>query len=98
MEGPLDLLVTISYTDDFNQPRVFEQVIPIEVMPMDTLPPEMNGGEEMPPPDTEFPTTETFWQKLGRFFRGLFGLDSGTNQPVEVAPEEYIPMEGSPKG
>jgi hypothetical protein len=98
-EGPLDLLVTINYTDDFNQARVYEQVIPIEILPMDTQPIDMGNGEATPPPDTGIPVTETFWQKLGRFFRGLFGLDSGIDQPTDVIPQdEYSPLESSPKG
>ena len=39
------------------------------------------------------PTPETFWQKALRFFRGLIGLDSGKQQPVEECPSEEFPTE-----
>lgn len=93
-EGPLDLKITIKYTDDFNQLRTIEQVIPIEVQPeiIYTPDPGMEGeggipGEGFPGGE---PAPETFWQKVLRFFKGLFGLDSGLEQPVEVMPTEDI--------
>ncbi len=103
-EGPLELKVVINYTDDFNQPRFIEQVIPIEIQPAMEVPPDMGEGGM---PDGEGiiePTPETFWQKVARFFKGLFGLDSGIKQPVEQFPveeipsEEFIPVPAIPKG
>jgi hypothetical protein len=46
------------------------------------------------------PEPETFWQKIVRFLKGLFGLDSGTEVPaidpaMEPAIESGIPG-GSP--
>lgn len=69
------------------------------------------SGEELPPGEGmdmpingEFPTDgnfggeETVWQKIIRFFKGLFGLDSGlqNNLPPsgpfeEMPPEEMMP-------
>ncbi|HNR01990.1 MAG TPA: hypothetical protein PKK59_05610 [Anaerolineaceae bacterium] len=103
-EGPLDLKVVINYTDDFNQPRFIEQVIPVEIQPAMEVPPDMGEGGM---PDGEVivePTPETFWQKVVRFFKGLIGLDSGIQQPVEQFPvedmpsEEVIPVPAIPKG
>ena len=103
-EGPLDLMVTINYTDDFNQPRFIEQIIPIEIQPAMEIPPDMGEGGM---PDGEVivePSPETFWQKVLRFFKGLIGLDSGKQQPVEGFPpeeipsEEYMPVPVIPKG
>ncbi len=34
MEGPLDINLVVSYTDDFNQPRVVEQILSVQVEPM----------------------------------------------------------------
>lgn len=99
-EGPLNIKVSINYTDDFNQPRFIEQVIPIEVMPMVEITPDMgegmgpDGGMEVPP------AQETFWGKVLRFFKGLLGLDSGIQTPpVETMPtEDYNIMPIGPKG
>ena len=38
------------------------------------------------------PAPETFWSKLGRFLRGLFGLGSGEKQ-VPADGSEIIPTE-----
>lgn len=98
-EGPLNIKVSINYTDDFNQPRFIEQIIPIEVMPMVEVTPEMGEGMG---PDGETvvpPVQETFWDKVLRFFKGLLGLDSGSNTPGEIIPtEEFLPSNGIPKG
>ncbi len=103
--------ITIDYTDDFNQAQVITRTISIvveEMMvgPEGGIPPDggfpQNGGEfpggEIP--GGEFPTdggaqTETFGQKVVRFLKGLFGLDSAQPSgggeimpPVEGIPEE----------
>ena len=49
------------------------------------------------------PTPETFWAKIGRFFKGLLGLDSGLEQPTiqpgeEIIPDKGIPVPVIPKG
>jgi len=100
VSGPMTLQIMISYTDDFNQPRVYEATMDIEVMEMEPMPegpgypgenegmgPEFPGSGEMP---GEGPgASETFWQKIVRFFRGLFGLGSGQKDEM---PQNY-PME-----
>ena len=93
--GPLDLEVTVNYTDDFNQQRVIVQNMSIEVQ-------EMPAPEPMPEgQDPNFPTdgngssgNETLWQKIVRFFKGLFGLDSSPSTPE--GPVEEIPIEPLP--
>lgn len=103
-EGPMDIKVSINYTDDFNQPRVFETVIPIEVQAgMEQFPTLAPGEEGGMIPGGEFPTepvSETFWQKIARFFKGLFGLNSGIKEvPTEEIPfEESVPVPAIPKG
>ena len=97
-EGPLEVIVTINYTDDFNQPRLITSALSINVMAA----PDMSGGLEgqdgnVITPDMPVESApETFWSKLGRFLRGLFGLGSGEKQnPTdgsEIVPtEEFYP-------
>jgi hypothetical protein len=93
-EGPVDITVRISYTDDFNQPREIEQNLKVDVMPameMPTLEPGVN------PEGVDFGPPETFFHKVMRFFRGLFGLDSAPLQPptpMETTPEQPMPVPG----
>lgn len=105
--GPLDLEVTVNYTDDFNQQRVIVQNMSIEVQ-------EMPAPESMPEgQDPNFPTdgnsssgNETLWQKIVRFFKGLFGLDSSPavpetpieEIPIEPLPGNTKPIQPGPKG
>jgi len=93
--GAVELTVTVDYLDDFNQSQRITQTLPIEVLE----PEEGMGGEEggegiEVPTDPTLLEPETFWQKVVRFFKGLFGLDSGTEVP-EIEP--VIPEE-SPSG
>ncbi|MHB0967645.1 MAG: COG1361 S-layer family protein [Bellilinea sp.] len=105
--GPLDLEVTVNYTDDFNQQRVIIQNMSIEVQ-------EMPAPEPMPEgQDPNFPTdgngsigNENLWQKIVRFFKGLFGLDSSPSVPetpieeipIEPLPGNTKPIQPGPKG
>ena len=90
-EGPLDIEVVINYTDDFNQAREIKHTLSLEVMPAPVMTPDP-AMTDMP---TE-PVTETFWSKVGRFFKGLFGLDSGVKQePLMPAGGGEMPIDGS---
>ncbi len=97
--GPLDLTVTINYTDDFNQPRVITQTVQVaveEAPVMEPMPGEggMLGPDGLPISPDGFPAAEeTFWQKVVRFFKGLLGLGSDPAQPNMNVPMEG-PMEG----
>jgi hypothetical protein len=96
--GPFDLLVTIDYTDDFNQSQVITQTLTVDVQEMILPEPGMDGGEgtintpELPP--------ETFWQKVLRFFKGLLGLGSDRSVPETLTemPVESVPVEEVPPG
>jgi hypothetical protein len=95
--GPMELNVTIEYTDDFNQARKVTRTLNVtvgesftELMPD----PAMQGME-----GTEIPVTsdETFLHKVWRFALGLFGLDSAP--PSSETPggnplpgEEIMPL------
>lgn len=90
--GPLDIEFSINYTDDFNQPRTFTQVITVEVQEMMIEPtPEGFPGEEPEIPATERPFLE-------RLLMGLFGLDSAPTLPAasgNILPGDMnIPLDG----
>ncbi|NOT05020.1 MAG: hypothetical protein HOP27_10520 [Anaerolineales bacterium] len=94
--GPMQLTVTIDYTDDFNQARTFTRKLDVtveEAFVDPTIPdPSLNGGEFTPI------TEETFFQKAWRFVLGLFGLDSAPpadsgGDIIETVPgQEVIPI------
>jgi hypothetical protein len=111
-EGELNLLVSVSYTDDFNQPRTIEQRLNVMVDPQavfEPFPGDGMGGNGFPEMPSDQP--ETFWQKVVRFFKGLFGLGSGKSAPdnlnspmpgeyQEEVPPEEVPLKPipAPKG
>lgn len=77
--GTLPLVVTINYTDDFNQAQTITATLNVEVMespPIDPFPPD--GGPV--DPGIENPQ-ESFTDMLVRFLRGLLGLGSGQSTP-----------------
>jgi len=99
--GSLELTVSVDYTDDFNEPRTISQMLTVDVQPGITGPVGPDTGKNGGTPS---PTTpETFWQKVQRFFAGLFGLDSAPENstpegsPTEVPPQS-IPVGPGPKG
>jgi hypothetical protein len=87
--GPLPILVSVDYVDDFNEQQVIQQELTVEVMDAEPIPDEFGGGGGggmiVEPVDQQ---PETFWDKVLRLLRGLLGLDSA---PTEVIPEEGIP-------
>lgn len=91
--GPMQLKVTIDYTDDFNQARVVEKTLEISVEEMiidPSVDPSLGGGSEV------VVEPETFLQKVWRFLWGIFGLDSSSNSSegglTEPLPEESFPV------
>jgi hypothetical protein len=88
--GPLNLEVKVDYSDDFNNSQVFSEVLTLDVqeMPIVEPPPEGLPGEDgsgIPPDGSNSGGEETLWQKIVRFFRGIFGLDSAPAQE-EIPP------------
>lgn len=100
--GPMDVTVTINYTDDFNTPRTFTKTLTVDVMEAMPIDPGFDpslgpDGQPLPDPGViDQPVDENFWQKVVRFLKGLFGLDSAPAGP-EVPPESF-PMEEMPGG
>jgi hypothetical protein len=103
--GSVDLVVSIDYTNDFNQSQVITKTLTVEVMVQPIIEPPVDGGQNggiIVPPAAE----ETFLQKVWRFVLGLLGLDSGLttpqsdgNQPTEAVPtEKPIIIPGPIKG
>jgi len=102
-EGPLEVKITINYSDDFNQPRFIEQVLSLDIQPPMEVPPDMGGvdGGGTDGGGVIEPQPETFWQKVARFFKGLFGLGSGKGEEptvTEPMPGEDIVVPAIPKG
>jgi hypothetical protein len=92
--GPLELIVSIDYTDDFNQSQTISQTISIEVM--EPFMPEPGEGEWEEPGGFEpFPApNETLTQKLWRFIKGLLGLSSGPTHTNPGGDFDFKPMPG----
>jgi hypothetical protein len=82
-EGPVEVKVSINYTDDFNMPRFVEQTLQIDVGPaidMGTAPSDGSitpGKGDGSAGDGASAAPETFIQKVWRIIKGLLGLDSG---------------------
>ncbi len=92
-EGPLELLITINYTDDFNQPRFVTQTLTVNVMPAPEMPEGLEGGGGAAGPvEPVIEQPQTFWSVVWRFVKGLFGLGSGVKQETPLGGEE-IPQE-----
>ena len=81
--GTAELTVTVDYLDDFNQPQRIVQVLPIEV---GEAQPGFGGGGGGGGGDIGLeptpPAPESLWQKVVRFIKGLFGLDSAPGVPA----------------
>ena len=77
--GTYQIKLLIKYTDDFNTERLIEQSleVSVEALPQMEFDPAMEGmqGPNMGLPE-EIAQTETFFQKVGRFLKGFFGLGS----------------------
>jgi hypothetical protein len=83
--GPAEILITLQYTDDFNQPRQHEFKLSVNIDPA----PEISttpGADGSTGPDQPV-QPETFWQKVVRFVKGIFGLNSGQPTPTNTVPE-----------
>ncbi len=102
--GPLELTLSINYTNDFNQPDVITNTLTVEVLesiPVEPVDPGLDPGSGV---EGEVPaegngSNESLGQRIWRFILGLFGLGSapaGDEQPVEGFPVEEVPVEEFP--
>lgn len=94
LPGPADLVVSIDYTNDFNQPQVITKTLSIDVLEQSIIEPPVDGSQNGGI-DVTLPSSETFLQKVWRFILGLLGLDSSINaaQPSEYQPVETVSPE-----
>ena len=98
--GPLDLQLSVSYTDDFNRPSVITETLTIEVLeaipvePGPELGPDGLPIDEVPIDDGGGTAEESLGQRIWRFIRGLFGLGSEPSSGEEQVPVEEFPVEG----
>lgn len=83
--GSVKLKFIVEYMDDFNQKRIIEKTLDVNVEEGfdDTLV-DPNFPEN--PGDFNSLGEETFWQKTWRFILGLFGLDSAAPASSPEAP------------
>jgi hypothetical protein len=105
--GSTDLIVSVDYTNDFNQSEVITETLTVDVIeqPIIEQPADgsQNGSSAITPQGPE-----TFLHKIWRFILGLIGLDSGiinqssnNNQPIETSTPEkpiIIPIQPPLKG
>ncbi len=106
--GSTNLLVSIDYTNDFNQSQVITKTLAVDVMEQSVIEPPVDGNQNNG--TNVIPQApETFLHKVWRFVLGLIGLDSGlstaqstnNNQPVETtSPQKpiIIPVQPPLKG
>lgn len=66
--GTVEILVTVHYLDDFDQPQTVTQTLTVEVEQPQEPPPEAAQAAEE--------TKEGFWDRVLRFLKGLLGLGS----------------------
>ena len=74
--GTLPLVVTINYTDDFNQPQTITATLDVEVMEAPPVDPGFPPDGGPVDPGSQNPQ-ESFTDMLVRFLKGLLGLGSG---------------------
>jgi hypothetical protein len=101
--GPIELTVTVGYTDDFNEERQLQGKLSVTVEEAMMGPegnPAMNGGGAGGGGGMELipePAAESLAHKAWRFILGLFGLDSGSSGGGGAPlPAEGVPSEGVP--
>ena len=99
-EGKAEINVTIQYTDDFNSPREVTSKFFVDVGPaVDMSGPGLDGMGGGGGGGGGFvePQPESTWQKVVRFIKGLFGLDSGAPVvPVDQSQPEVPPVHVNP--
>ena len=86
MEGKAKINITINYTDDFNQLRMYESSIDIDVQPAIVMPEEpTQTNPEMPTEPIE-PTG--FFAKIWNAIKGFLGIGTSTEPTPESGPSD----------
>jgi len=70
--GRAEVVVSVHYLDDFDQPQVISRTLEVEAYVEEPLATATDTG----PVQEEEEGKEGFWQKVGRVLRGLLGLGS----------------------
>jgi hypothetical protein len=98
--GPLELTISVDYSDDFNQSQVVTKIQTIEILEEQIFEPPPGNGDGIDGPGGPMgpsqPNPETFWQRVIRFLRGLFGLDSAQKTDDQFIPGGMPPVEDVP--
>jgi len=86
MEGKAKINITINYTDDFNQLRMYESSIEIDVQPAMVMPEEPTQTNlEMPTEPVE-PTG--FFAKIWNAIKGFLGIGTSNEPTPEGGPSD----------
>jgi len=86
MEGKAKINITINYTDDFNQLRMYESSIEIDVQPAMVMPEEpTQTNPEMPTEPIE-PTG--FFAKIWNAIKGFLGIGTSNEPTPEGGPSD----------
>jgi hypothetical protein len=85
--GPLELTVTVDYTDDFNQPQKITASLTVNVE--ENAPPPVDPGGPIPG-EPILLTPESAGDMFFRFLRGFFGFGSDRPQPAGI-PIDFGP-------
>ena len=72
--GPVEVVVTVNYLDDFSQPQVFTATLQVPVSDAPPTPAQPPPGAQGP--GMEQPSGGDFWSGLLRVLRALLGLGS----------------------
>ena len=86
MEGKAKINITINYTDDFNQLRMYESSLEIDVQPAMVMPEEpTQTNPEMPTEPVE-PTG--FFAKIWNAIKGFLGIGTSNEPTPEGGPSD----------
>jgi hypothetical protein len=81
IEGLVKINIVINYTDDFNQLRMYETSLEIEVQPAMIFPEEPTPGTPEIPTEPEQPTG--FFAKIWNAIRGFLGIGTSSKPSSE---------------
>ena len=86
MEGKAKINITINYTDDFNQLRMYESSIEIDVQPAMVMPEEPTQTNPETPNESVEPTG--FFAKIWNAIKGFLGIGTSTEPTPEGGPSD----------